>query len=159
MASGCGPSDEVIEYEVPRSESTRPFLCEVPPSWKLMPNNRFSRLSFAPKQASAAGITASVLNGSGNEFLLANLNRWRTQVGLDPWKKVEPLPPAKLVNRDAFLAQFDGPKKSIRAAIVEHDGGTWFFKLDGSKAEVAAETENFDAFLRTIEFFEKDGDI
>ena len=88
---------------------------------------------------------------------LANLNRWRGQIQLPPLAAGE-VPGA--VTRtthhglDFVIADFANPAGSkpqrILGAIVPHGSATWFFKLSGPDALVAAQKPAFLAFLETV---------
>jgi hypothetical protein len=88
---------------------------------------------------------------------LANVNRWRGQVGLGP------LGPGGL---DASVSRFasnglaftlvdlsgqgDPGAKSILGAIVPYGGSTWFFKLTGTGPLVRGSRAAFVDFLHTV---------
>jgi hypothetical protein len=88
---------------------------------------------------------------------LANVNRWRGQVGLAP------LQPQDL---GGAVARFEAnglrfavvdlrsgeaaDAKGMVGAIVPYGGATWFFKLAGPAPVVAAEKPQFLEFLRTV---------
>jgi hypothetical protein len=86
---------------------------------------------------------------------LANVNRWRGQIGLES------------IAQDAYAASVTqvtaGPKTlqvmdatgaQIRcaAAWVKHGGETWFFKFTGPDALVGTEKVKFTAFLESVRF-------
>jgi hypothetical protein len=43
------------------------------------------------------------------------------------------------------------PQRTI-AAVVEHAGASWFFKMTGEDSVVAAEKPTFIAFLQSVRF-------
>jgi hypothetical protein len=55
---------------------------------------------------------------------------------------------------DFAVVDFTNPKaekaQRILGALVAHDGATWFFKLMGSDAAVAAQQDAFLQFLNTV---------
>jgi hypothetical protein len=89
--------------------------------------------------------------------LLANLNRWRGQLSL---------PPLAAGELDGALQHFDGAglhfevvdfvgtasgtPTRIVGAVLSRAGETWFFKLMGPEALVAAQKEDFLNFLRSV---------
>ena len=88
---------------------------------------------------------------------LANINRWRGQLGL-PALSAADLPAVRTtVRTDDFefvLVEFDNPAATpptrMLGAFTAHEGNTWFFKLTGPDALVAAEKSAFVAFLHTV---------
>ena len=115
--------------------------------------DRFSKLAFESK--TGARITVSSLNGSGDEFLLININRWRRQVALAPIEKLEGLGKAELKKGEAQFVKLAGETKALEGAMVEHGGRTWFFKMSGTVASVADQSDEFSDFLKSVEFFER----
>ncbi|WP_043589399.1 hypothetical protein [Geminisphaera colitermitum] len=92
---------------------------------------------------------------------LANVNRWRQQLQLPPLT-ADALPQAlRHLDVGAFhidVVELLGPdaadntaqRQRVLGAIVPVGDATWFFKLTGPDATVAAERETFDAFLQTL---------
>jgi len=89
---------------------------------------------------------------------LANINRWRGQVGLGPigpelvGEFVEGTTLAGLPGwRVDFTGAGEAPARVV-VAVVLREGQSWFFKLMGPEASVAGELERFQAFLDSIHF-------
>ncbi|MGJ3244173.1 MAG: hypothetical protein ACFE0O_14610 [Opitutales bacterium] len=86
--------------------------------------------------------------------VLANVNRWRTQIGLPEVR--DPALDAAWSERTvsgypARVLRLTGPaNRSTLVAMVTVDAGRWFFKLTGDTALVDAETDTFQAFLDTV---------
>ncbi|MCU0782305.1 MAG: hypothetical protein MUF04_14565 [Akkermansiaceae bacterium] len=87
---------------------------------------------------------------------VANINRWRTQVGAEGEVTEADLPglvkeieagPVKL-----SMVDCQGPENRLVAAWIRQGEDTWFFRLSGPTAAVEAEMARFTAFLRTIRF-------
>lgn len=88
--------------------------------------------------------------------LHANVNRWRGQIGLDPQSPAEI--DATVRHMDSAGLHFDvvefastgaDPQRVIGAELTV-SGETWFFKLTGPDAVVAAERETFIRFVQTV---------
>jgi len=158
LLAGCGRAPEIRTYEVPPNELSVPFSCTVPESWKLLPNDQFSILAFGVSGDPTAKMTITRLRRSGDGYVLANANRWNRQLGLPPLENESDLPEVEFANRTGRLVAIEGNGKAIRAAIVEHLEQPWTFRLSGPSKQVSAAAEQFDAFLRTVEFFEVSGD-
>ena len=110
-----------------------------------------------PGEAGAVGdLSVTAFPGDvGGE--LANVNRWRGQLGLAPLAATEVegavtrLTPHGL---SATLVDFSGGSadKPVRmlGAIVPFNGATWFFKLTGPVDLVAKEKPAFLAFVQSL---------
>lgn len=101
-------------------------------------------------------ITAFPGDVGGN---LANVNRWRQQLGLGPIAAAElgaTLRHLHVGDLHIDVVELVGPAtppaapQRVLGAIVPYSGATWFFKLTGPDALVAREREQFLAFVRTI---------
>jgi hypothetical protein len=92
---------------------------------------------------------------------LANVNRWRGQVGLAELdedalaKAAEPVPmagsQAKLFDMAGQNAG-SGEKTRILAAIFRQQDMAWFFKMTGDDALVASQKPAFVEFLKSVSF-------
>lgn len=151
--AGCQPEPEIVEYTEPKEAAGRPFSCRIPEAWTMAANDRFSDLAF--ESATGARVTVSKLNGTGDEFLLLNVNRWRRQVALEPADSLDDVGTTKLKNGEARLVELTSAEKGLKAAIVEHDDKSWIFKLSGSAAVVADQADEFSDFLKSVEFIER----
>jgi hypothetical protein len=116
--------------------------------------------SVAGDNGQKARVAISVFPGDvGGTF--ANVNRWRTQLGLAPIEQGElshttqSLPVegggAVLVDLTNPNAQAGSPTRLV-AAIVPHNGSTWFYKLVGDESVVAREKEGFVKFVQTVHY-------
>lgn len=87
---------------------------------------------------------------------LANLNRWRGQIGLPPVGQAEFESSTQHVDRNGLhmtvvdIVGTGANAQRILGAMVPYGGATWFFKLTGPDALVAKEKPAFTAFLDTI---------
>jgi len=87
---------------------------------------------------------------------LANVNRWRRQVGLGPIGSDQLAP--MLEHRDVgdthgHVVMIEGPRgDSILGAMVPRGPGTWFVKLSGPTALVESQRKAFDQFLDSVQF-------
>ncbi len=126
-----------------------------PPSWVPRPGSPMRKASFAvPGAGGSADLSVTAFPGDvGGE--LANINRWRGQVGLPPLPE-EGLPGAAerfQANGLSFavvdLASSQGPKRLL-GAIVPFGDGTWFFKLIGPDPVVSSQKQAFLDFLKTV---------
>ena len=129
-----------------------------PAAWTAMPDRPMRKATFAVKDTAGATADLSITAFPGDTGgLLANLNRWRGQIALSPLNEAQL--PASVEHLEAnglhldvadFVGTANGTPTRILGAIVPKDGETWFFKLTGPDALVAAQKPAFLDFLRTI---------
>jgi hypothetical protein len=90
---------------------------------------------------------------------LANVNRWRQQLGLPPIGQDElgsALQHLHVGPLHVDVVELVGPARPpaapqrVLGAIVPYEGATWFFKLTGPDSLVTAERERFLAFIRSV---------
>lgn len=126
-----------------------------PDAWTPKTGSSMRKGSYAVKGAGAEADLAITAFPGDTGGLHANLNRWRGQVGLAPGS------PAEL---DASVQHLDGlgglhfdvvdlvgPSGTrLLGAITSFNGNSWFFKLMGPDALVAAEKPAFVQFLHTV---------
>ena len=58
----------------------------------------------------------------------------------------------KLGDHPAHLVQAENQGQAIRIYVVKFDDNSWYFKLIGDAHLAQREKENFDAFVRSLEF-------
>ncbi|MCU0776592.1 MAG: hypothetical protein MUF86_02880 [Akkermansiaceae bacterium] len=86
---------------------------------------------------------------------LANVNRWRGQIGLKPIDGAALAANVTQVTagpKSIKLIDATGPQNRCAAGWVAHGGETWFFKFTGPDALVGAEKEKFTALLESVRF-------
>jgi len=86
-----------------------------------------------------------------------NVSRWRGEVGLGPVDDATAEPGVKSKLGDVNVTTFDytGPANGgsrLIVATVDAAGQTWFFKLSGPTATIAAQKAAFDQFLASLKF-------
>jgi hypothetical protein len=135
-----------------------------PAGWGPGPTSSMRRASFVisedGKQATVAVTAFSRDSGPQMTSPLANVNRWRGQLGLPPVSEEElsqAIEPIEIDGQEGLYVAIDGTDgaaagRAMRAAMIEHADLVWFFKLDGPQEIVARETERFRQFLLSVEF-------
>ena len=107
-----------------------------------------------------AEVTVSAFPGDVGG-LLANINRWRGQVGLSEIAESDlssNVTPLDLAGSKATLIDVsgvnpkNGQKTRLIGAIVPREGKTWFFKLSGDEQVAEKEKGAFVKFVQTIQF-------
>ena len=135
---------------------------DVPSGWKEVPGGQFLVAKFLVTGAAdaQANINVSMSPGDGGG-MLANLNRWRTQLGLGPVadadlaKEIQAL---DLPGGKASVAEIAGkdPKNAqdarLLAVIVPRSGETWFYKLMGNAQLVQQEKDGFLKFVQSVKY-------
>ena len=135
----------------------------VPAGWKAeTPTSSMRAAQLAGPGAGGEGqLTVFHFGAGGGGGVDANLGRWLSQVVLDPGtepkREVIEAPPFQIHVVDAagkvtasrvgsFPAQ-DQPGWRLFGAVIEAEGGPWYFRLVGPKDTLAAQR---DAFLKML---------
>lgn len=123
---------------------------ETPEGWKEQPAGGFRLASFQVSQGDQkAEITVVVAGGD----LLANVNRWRGQIELDPTTKEDldrESQPIDVGGRNGTYVELTGPKKTTLAVVVEAAGRTWFITLKGDNELARREADRFQNFVHSL---------
>jgi hypothetical protein len=134
----------------------------VPTGWQAMPPSQFLLAQFLIQDGDArAEVNVSELAGEGGG-LLANLNRWRGQLGLpqvaqedDFSKMVDSLAvpggQAELVDVTGTNSKTSQPSRLI-GVVLPQAGQTWFYKLMGDPKLVAAQKDAFIKFIQSARY-------
>lgn len=152
---------------LPGAAATAPVSSEgkpqwtVPSGWKEIPGGQFLVAKFTIGEGptpTAVNVSMSAGDGGG---LLANVNRWRGQLGQAPWtdadlqKQVAEIP---LTAGKATVVEMSGTdartskSATVVGAIVPQGGQTWFYKLMGDAASVASQKEAFTQFVKGVKY-------
>jgi len=184
LAAGCS-RDEVAHYRVPKADPTASTsqgpaggpgpgsANALPPppdvsstgslQWALPKGWTESRsaggMRYATLKASAPGkvdVSVTVFPGpAGGE--LANVNRWRNQIGLGPLDEPALAKARKVVKSAAgavslydFAGSGDKGSRMIVGLLPGADGNSWFLKMAGDDAPMAASRADFLAMLESL---------
>jgi hypothetical protein len=129
-----------------------------PADWKAVSPGQMQVAKFLvpDKDAAKADVTISAFpNSTGGN--LANINRWRNQIGLPPASESELAQLTKPLdgkNPDALLVDMTNSSnnRQLIGAIVPRGGQWYFFKLLGDAAAVAPQKEAFTKFVQTSNY-------
>ena len=129
---------------------------QVPSSWKAAGPKPMRLASFdIPDAAGNGDVSISKLSGNGGG-LLANVNRWRGQVGLAPLEAGALAANSKTVatagGDSGTWVELVGTEKTILGAIVARGEVSWFFKLTAPAPVAAKNRDAFEQFVRSIRF-------
>ena len=152
----AAPGAPMAEAPVPTAAGAD-LVWEAPSSWKAKPAAAMRKGSYGvPAGGGESDLSITAFPGDvGGE--LANVNRWRGQVGLTPLRAEELDSAVSRVEANGLkftIVELSPPgdpgAKAILGAIVPFGGSTWFFKLMGPAAPVRASRPAFIEFLRTV---------
>ena len=142
---------------VPTADSEKPQIkWEVPEGWKTVAPTamRYASFAVAGQNGESADISVSVFGGDGGGDL-QNVNRWRTQIGLeavDAEGMKSLVVPVTCKDGEIRTVDMTGPKGRILAGWALIDGKCWFFKLTAPDQLAAAEKDRFAKFLQSVQF-------
>jgi hypothetical protein len=157
---GAGISmGQPISAEAMASAVSNPSL---PAGWKEIPNPPMLLAKYVIPGAgdAKAEVNVSMLNGTGGG-VLANVTRWRGQLGLAPMSEEDFSKAAQAVDiRGSKGTLVDmtgteaktGKKSRLIGIIVPETGDTWFYKLMGDPQIVEQQKDTFTKFIQTAKF-------
>jgi hypothetical protein len=133
----------------------------IPAGWQEAPPSEFlvAKFIIAGEGDAKAQVNISQLAGEGGGFL-ANVNRWRGQLGLPP-ADASSFPHQNepdLAGTTHGMVDFTGtdsktgkPARLI-GAIIPRNGETWFYKLMGDPQIVARQKDAFTKFVQSAKY-------
>ena len=135
---------------------------QVPPGWQEVSGGGFlvAKFLISGSDNAQAAVNVSMSAGDGGGPL-ANLNRWRGQLGLAPVAEADlakEVQPFEVPGSKAMWAEISGAdpktgqKTGLLAVIVPQAGQTWFYKLMGNEQVVQREREAFTKFVQTVKY-------
>ena len=134
----------------------------VPAGWQPQPSSQFLFAQFLIADGAArAEVNVSELAGEGGG-LMANVNRWRGQLGLpavaqeeDYSKMVEALTvpggQAEMVDLSGTNSKTGQPARLV-GVVLPQGGQTWFYKLMGDEKLVMAQKAAFVQFIQSAHY-------
>jgi len=145
----------------PASSGLPKLSYKVPAGWEEVTPGEMRVASFRVKGADSklADVGVFPLPGmAGGD--LSNVNRWRSQVGLESITEEEmkkQAQPLEMAGSRADLYEMageaaSGDKTRILGAILRHEGVAWFFKMTGDDALVAQNKNAFVELLKSMAF-------
>jgi hypothetical protein len=126
----------------------------LPAGWTEFPAGPMRLANFRLGEGPhALVLTVMELGGSGAASAQGNVNRWEQQLGLAPSdaQQVQRLiVPLTVDGRKGFMVDLAGGQQQMLAALFTQGEQTWSFKVVGPAPAVAAQKDNFQAFLQSI---------
>jgi hypothetical protein len=151
----------VTEQRPPKPRQGGPTWT-VPTGWKEIDGGQFlfTKFIIAGEAGAQATVNVSVSAGDGGG-LLPNINRWRGQLGHGSWSEAELKKNTQEIDvagGKAIYLELSGtdsatekPAATLGAQVVRN-GQTWYYKLMGEPALVAAHKENFTSFVKGVKY-------
>ncbi|HXC01355.1 MAG TPA: hypothetical protein VNU49_01800, partial [Opitutaceae bacterium] len=143
----------------PATSGTADITWTLPAGWTTEPDPSGMRKgSFLVSGAGGAKADMSVTAFPGDVGGdLANVNRWRGQVGLAPIDDAALAQTVQTIDAPAgkfSFVELSGAPKPVRmlGAWLQQPDRRWFFKLLGDDALVTAQRDAFMAFLKSVSF-------
>ena len=139
----------------PSPQDPKELTWNVPDGWREGPAKSMRIASFSVGPDETPGDVSVIKLGGAAGGALANVNRWRGQIGLPPITAevlassvMDVESPAGTID----LVDCAGSDQRTLAGWLAHEGNTWFFKLSGPSAVVEAEQARFKTFLASLDF-------
>ena len=126
----------------------------VPEGWEDLPASGIRKANLkVSDENGTAELTVLVFPGDVGGRL-ANINRWRGQVGLDN-ATPEDLPNFtegySISQHPGLYVRLEGGAQSILGGLLPFHGSTWFFKFLGSSGTVLGNEGKMKAFLDSVQ--------
>ena len=148
VKEGTAPATDATSVPPPPE-----FKWKVPDGWQTLPpgNMQVGKFAVPEKDGGKGEVSVSIFpNDTGGT--LANVNRWRQQLGLPAIEDaglaglIAPLDPT---TPDAVLVDLKSDSRALLGAIVPREGRWWFYKMLGDTPAVSAARDSFIAFAKT----------
>jgi hypothetical protein len=126
-------------------------IFETPQGWTEGEHNGIATISLKAVDGEST-VVITVTKTGGDR--LANVNRWRGQLKLEPFTAEQLAANAKKVEVGNIAAEeYDmvNESKTIFGVIAKGDGQSWFIKLMGNTALAERERLHFEAFLKSLQ--------
>ena len=130
-----------------------PVTWTVPENWKTLPATGMRLAGFEIlTEGKKATVSVVALEGEAGG-LLANVNRWRGQIGLSPISESELSSAMKItLNGKRFVWVDLSGSQRILSAILSDGTKTWFFKMMGDTTVIESQIDAFKTFLASVKF-------
>jgi len=165
--SGCG-DDDIHSYNAPKTppptqmqtpgpslaatlpDSPSDVVWDMPDGWTE--SNSDQAMRAATFDAGGIEVIVTALSGPAGG-ILANVNRWRGQIGLDAIDEASLAPMLTHYNGiggDVIIADMTGDQRMVAAIVDPGDGKTWFVKATGDPDPIGALLPEFTLFARSF---------
>jgi hypothetical protein len=147
------PAMQVLPGMQSFADSASGISYQTPDSWTEFPPSSIRKANFTIDNASGtAEVSITVFPGDVGGTL-ANINRWRQQIGLSSIDQVslnENISSIIISNHQGYFTKLEGNTESILGGILPFHGSTWFIKMQGDILAIDEEVDTFKSFLSSI---------
>lgn len=146
----------------PTEAAKAPFAWKVPAEWKEQGPRTMRVATWVPEGTTKTEVFVTLLAGTGGGAI-ANINRWRGQVGQDDLtpEAFEKLPRAKVLGVEAVFLEVEGTYRGMAESggdagsmllgmFLQRPGQAVTVKMTGPADEVRRERERFRAFCESF---------
>jgi hypothetical protein len=145
----------------PSTPASIPFTWTLPPGWINKPATSMRLINFGVDNEPDIECYVTLLPGAGGD-LLANINRWRKQMGMADIGREEALklPEITLLGHAAKLIELEGDFTSmsgqqiknyfLMGIIGEYNGQSLFIKMTGPINQKIKQSQNFLAVSQSL---------
>lgn len=147
-----------------------PFTFDLPAGWQSRPASGMRKVDVLVEDAGKSAVFTAIDFPANSPPMMsdpvANVRRWRGEVGLPPLSDDEIKQTMQPIEIDGTKAMFveavpeAGQPQADRAtlaAMFTRGDAIWFFKLSGDRAVAAAQKEKFESFLKSVRFTDNGG--
>lgn len=158
MGVGCSRQEQIEIYEETVADESLRYV--VPEGWSPKQVSGLQRAAFVIGEGDiTAEVTAICLPGTVSQ-LLANVNRWRRQIGLENTTQDDLDAALQAIDVDGRRGRYimlTGPadaeeSKSMLVVLIDEQSPTWFFRMLGDSELVHREQDRFESFLKSVTF-------
>jgi hypothetical protein len=176
LLAGCRRDDQIQNYQTPKETAPPPATAPAmpmmgadslpvpanaapphwttPAGWQEMPPNgvRLGDFVVPGTDGKKAEVTITTFPGEVGGAL-ANVNRWRQEVGLGPIAENEIASDKVVVDSsEGKLYDLAGAAERTVVAMIPRGGSTWFYKMRGDPDVVSGAKQVFLQFLSSVHF-------
>lgn len=148
----AAPGSDMANTAVPTASGSA-LAWTAPAHWTPKALGSMRKGSFSIKaDGGEADLSITAFPGATGG-LEANLNRWRSQLGLAPVSAQEVLAAVENISSNSLqftVVDYANNGSRLLGAVVSYGGNSWFFKLTGPDALVAGQKAAYLEFLRTV---------
>lgn len=154
------------------SPTTGPFQFGLPEGWQQRPASGMRKVDVLIQDGDKSAVFTAIDFPADSPPMMsdpvANVGRWRREVGLPPLSDNEIKATMEPIEIDGTKAMFvaavpDAGQSQANlatlAAMFTRGDAIWFFKLHGDRDVVAAQKDKFRDFLKSVRFTDSDGAI
>jgi hypothetical protein len=139
----------------PAAKANAPLTYEVPEGWQPAPAGGIRVAAFRVKEGDQAAEVTIIPLAKEAGSVLANVNRWRDELELQPTTEArlaDEVRPMTVDGIQAHSVDLTGPKLRTLAVMLIREENTWFFKMRGPGDLVGKQKTAFEGFVKSVKF-------